>query len=108
MEIIKMINLQKAGDINSKQCKTIIAQIYMTNLTLEDIIEKFHFRQITNENILHKMLEKIIMDNPTIAKQYQQRPERVEKMFIGLLMKETKGQANPIKSINILRSLLKK
>jgi aspartyl-tRNA(Asn)/glutamyl-tRNA(Gln) amidotransferase subunit B len=54
------------------------------------------------------MLKEIIAANPNVTKQYQQRPERVEKMFIGLLMKQTKGQANPIKSINILRSLLKK
>ena len=107
-QIINMINLQKKGDINSKQCKTIIAQIYATDMNLDEIIEKFHFKQITSESVLSKMLKEIIAANPNVTKQYQQRPERVEKMFIGLLMKQTKEQANPIKSINILRSLLKK
>jgi aspartyl-tRNA(Asn)/glutamyl-tRNA(Gln) amidotransferase subunit B len=38
--------------------------------------------------------------------QYIQRPERVEKFFIGLLMRDTKGQANPNVAIDILKKLL--
>lgn len=107
-QIVEMINLQKKGDINSKQCKTIIAQIYATNLSLEEIIKKFNFKQITDENVLKQILKEIIAANPNIANQYKQKPERVEKMFIGLVMKQTKGQANPVITTNILRSLLQK
>ena len=38
--------------------------------------------------------------------QYESRPERVEKFFIGMLMKETKGKANPVVGSKILKELI--
>ncbi len=106
--IIKMIKLLTSGKINSKQAKTIIAEIYKSELEPEEIIEKFGFKQITDKSELTKLLEAIIAKNDNVVKQYKERPERVEKMIIGLLMKDTKGQANPIIATDALRELLKK
>lgn len=107
-EIINMINLIKEGRINSKQAKVVIAEIYSTDQTTTSIIEQHHFKQITDPAEIEKLLTGIIAKNENMVKQYTERPERVEKMMIGLLMKETGGQANPVVSAEVLRKLLKK
>ena len=107
-KIIKMIKILTEGKVNAKQCKTIIAEIYKNNTDPEEVIQKLGFKQITDETELTKMLTDLISKNDNIVKQYDTRPERVEKMILGLLMRDTKGQANPVISTKILRDLLKK
>ena len=40
--------------------------------------------------------------------QYEDRSERVEKFFIGMVMKETNGQANPNVCLEIFIQKIKK
>jgi aspartyl-tRNA(Asn)/glutamyl-tRNA(Gln) amidotransferase subunit B len=101
-----MFRLLDQGKINGKQAKTIFNKIYITNKSPEELINELGFAQITDENTIKKYLLTYIEQNQTMLAQYKERPERVEKFFIGLLMKDTKGQANPIIAINILKSLL--
>ena len=107
-KIIKMIKILTEGKVNAKQCKTIIVEIYKNNTDPEEVIQKLGFKQITDEGELTKLLTDLINKNENIVKQYDTRPERVEKMILGLLMRDTKGQANPVISTKILRELLKK
>lgn len=106
--IIKMIKILIEGKINAKQSKTIIAEIYKSDLGPEEIIKKFGFKQITDEKEIEKILVPIIEKNKDMILKNKDRLERVEKMIIGFLMKETKGQANPIVSNKVLKELLKK
>jgi aspartyl-tRNA(Asn)/glutamyl-tRNA(Gln) amidotransferase subunit B len=102
-----MIKLIQDNKINGKQAKLVIEEIYKNNENIDSIIKKLNLIQITDENSIRDILSNIIKNNPDIVSQYKERPERVEKFIFGLLMKETKGQANPIVAKNILINLLK-
>lgn len=104
--IVKMIKILQAGKINAKQGKTVIAEIYKDNLDPEEIIKKHGFKQITDENEIQKLLLPIIDKNLSMILKNKDRPERVEKMLLGQLMKDTQGQANPVISTDVLRKLL--
>lgn len=104
--VIEMINLIQKEEINSKQSKIIIKEIYNTKKSLNDIINEYGFKQIKDEALIESMLKQYINDNKEIVSQYAQRPERVEKALLGLLMKDTKGQANPNVSMKILKKIL--
>ncbi|GMO14910.1 MAG: Asp-tRNA(Asn)/Glu-tRNA(Gln) amidotransferase subunit GatB [Mycoplasmoidaceae bacterium] len=104
--IIDMINAIKTNVINSKQAKTMIQHIYSTNKSVKDLIKELGFAQITDESIISNILNKYIQSNNELVSQYKERPERVEKFLLGMLMKDTNGQANPIISKKILDSLL--
>lgn len=107
-QIITMLKILKEGKINNKQGKKIILEIYKTNDSVEYIIDKFNFKQITDEKVLNSLLTQIISSNSKLVDEYSLRPERVEKMIIGKLMEKTKGQANPILAMSLLKSILKK
>ncbi|MCQ3908473.1 MAG: hypothetical protein MJ200_02780 [Mycoplasmoidaceae bacterium] len=104
--IIDMIKILNEGKINAKQAKTIIAEIYRDELSPSEIIQKHGFKQITDEGELSKLLNVIVDKNIAIIQKNKDRPERVEKMLLGQLMKETQGQANPVIATKVLRAIL--
>ena len=103
-----MLKILKEGKINNKQGKRIILEIYKTNDLVEHIIDKFNFKQITDEKMLNSLLLQIISSNAKLISEYSLRPEKVEKMIIGKLMETTKGQANPVLAMTLLKNILKK
>lgn len=106
--IIDMIKILAKGNINSKQAKTVIAEIYKDEIDPETIIKKHGFKQIVDANELEKLLRVIVDKNIAMVEKNKDRPERVEKMLLGQLMKETQGQANPVIATNVLRMILNK
>jgi aspartyl-tRNA(Asn)/glutamyl-tRNA(Gln) amidotransferase subunit B len=106
--IVELISLIEKNVINGKQAKVVFEKMYTTNKLPSLLIDELGFKQIIDENLIKNTLQKIIDSNKTMLDQYESRPERIEKMFIGLLMKETKGQANPVIATKILRNLIKK
>jgi aspartyl-tRNA(Asn)/glutamyl-tRNA(Gln) amidotransferase subunit B len=82
--------------------------MYLTNESASQIVDRLGYKQIIDEDFIRTQLQEIINNNHEVVSQYTTRPERVEKMFIGLLMKQTKGQANPILATKILKELLNK
>jgi aspartyl-tRNA(Asn)/glutamyl-tRNA(Gln) amidotransferase subunit B len=107
-KFIKLIKLLQSGKINGKQAKVIFEQIYSSNIEPETLIEKLGFKQIMDEQVISNYFSKYIDANSNMLNEYKTRPERVEKYFIGMLMKDTKGQANPNISMQILKKMLKK
>jgi aspartyl-tRNA(Asn)/glutamyl-tRNA(Gln) amidotransferase subunit B len=102
--LIKYLQSQK---INGKQAKQIFSQL-LTNKTIDELITKLNIKEVSDNSIIEKILLDAIDNNQEIVKQYKERKERVEKFLMGIIMKETKGQANPIIAKNILSKLLKK
>lgn len=107
-ELIKMFDLLIKEEINGKQSKIILEEIYKNRSKIEDIIKKYNMQQIKDEKILLDLILKNIEKNKELCNSYKNRPERVEKTIVGLIMKETNGQANPNITMNILKKELEK
>jgi aspartyl-tRNA(Asn)/glutamyl-tRNA(Gln) amidotransferase subunit B len=103
VELIKLIDKQ---EINNKQAKTIFEKMYSSNESPKSLIEKLNFKQITDPTIIKQHLTNIIKQNTSVVATYKQNPTRVVKLLIGLLMKETQGQANPIVANDVLIELI--
>lgn len=107
-KVIQLIKILAEGRINAKQGKTVIAEIYKDDLDPEVSIKNHNFKQITDSREIEKLLLPIIEKNFAMILKNKDRLERVEKMIVGQLMKETQGQANPVISTNVLRLILEK
>jgi aspartyl-tRNA(Asn)/glutamyl-tRNA(Gln) amidotransferase subunit B len=107
-KIIDMILLIKSNKINAKQGKIIIEHLFTSTKTVSQIIEELGFSQITDASFLYKIVQNILENNKEVIVSNKDRIERIEKFFIGLVMKETKGQANPNIVKNIYDDLIKK
>jgi aspartyl-tRNA(Asn)/glutamyl-tRNA(Gln) amidotransferase subunit B len=103
---IAMLRLLINQEINGKQAKTIFEKMYNSSKDASSLIKELGFEQIKDPTLIENYLTKYLELNKEMVAQYKERPERVEKFFIGLLMRDTKGQANPNVAIELLKKLL--
>ena len=60
----------------------------------KQIIKDLGMTQITDENVLRPMVVKLIEDNMDTVEEYK-KGRNVFNFFVGQIMKQTKGTANP-------------
>ena len=104
--ITKLLTLLKSEEINGKQAKIIFPEMLDDNKGPDIIMKEKNFIQIKDEKVLEELLNKIIDKNPNMLEQYDNRKERVLKYYLGMLMAETKGQANPKTSNEVLIKII--
>ncbi len=103
----ELINLIKSGTISGKIAKEIFPEMLKENKKPAQIVKEKNLVQITDTSEIEKIVEKILSNNQGQVKQFQSGEEKVFGFFVGQVMKETKGKANP-KAVNeILREKLK-
>ncbi|MFA6994946.1 MAG: Asp-tRNA(Asn)/Glu-tRNA(Gln) amidotransferase subunit GatB [Patescibacteria group bacterium] len=90
--------------INSSTGQSILEKMYWEGGDPTDIMEALGLQQMNNENELEEAVKKIITNNPAQLEQYRQGKTTVLQFFVGQVMAETKGKANP----KIVRELLEK
>lgn len=106
-ELKELIRLNDEGELSSKQVKEIILNINEEKINLEKFIKKHNIKQISDEKELTKIIKEILNKNEEKVSEYKNGNEKIKKFFIGIIMKETKGKCNPIKTNEILDKLLK-
>ena len=93
--LAKLINLIDSGTISGKIAKDIFPEMISTGKDPEIIIKEKDLVQITDVSSLENMVEKIIESHQDEVKQFLDGKEKVLGFFVGQIMKETKGKANP-------------
>lgn len=102
----KLINLIKAGTISGKIAKEIFAIMLNDNSDPELIVKDKNLIQISDTPEIESIIKKIIDANPEQVQEYLAGKEKVFGFFVGQVMKESKGKANPKLVNEILRKVL--
>lgn len=104
-----MINLFATDKITSRGVKDMLklSMTTMTELDPELYAKVNGLVQQNNADDLKPVVEKILADNPTVVEEYKAGKESVIQFFLGQIMKETKGSANPKMCMELLKELLK-
>ena len=92
------------GTISKKIAKTILAAIWETGRNADEIINEQGLVQIQDENLLEEVITKVIESNTKQVEDFKNGKDKLFGFFVGQVMKETQGKANP-KAVN---DLLKK
>lgn len=93
--------------INSSAGQKILEKMYWEGGDPEDIMKKLGLEQIDNSETLEKAVKKIISNNPLQADEYKKGKITLIQFFIGQVMAETRGKANPEIVKKLLEKLLK-
>lgn len=67
----------------------------------ETIVKEKNLLQVTDSSEIEKIVKKVIEDNPEETKRYKNGEVKLLGFFVGKVMKESKGKANP-KTVNEL------
>ncbi|MCZ7608769.1 MAG: hypothetical protein M5U17_01255 [Ignavibacterium sp.] len=101
-----MINLIKEGIISSKIAKEVFAEMLNNNSDPETIVKERNLVQISNPEELSEIIKQITAKHPEQVSDYKSGKEKVFGFFIGQIMKETKGKANPKLVNDLLKQIL--
>jgi len=94
--------------ISSKQAKEIFERMWMNKEKPQEIIENEGLEQISDLGELNKIVDNIIKNNYKSVEDYQSGKTKLLGFFVGQVMKETQGRANPKIVNKLLKEKLKK
>ena len=96
------------GIISNKQGKVVLEKMWNTSKTPREIIDSEGISQESNENEINKLVDKVLENHYKSVEEYMKGKDKLFGFFIGEVMKESKGKANPKIVNKILRERLKK
>ncbi len=94
--------------ISGKIAKQVFDAMWQGQETADQIIESQGLKQITDTGAIEAIIDKIIADNPGQVEQYLSGKDKVFGFFVGQVMKEMQGKANPTEVNKILKLKLKR
>jgi aspartyl-tRNA(Asn)/glutamyl-tRNA(Gln) amidotransferase subunit B len=101
-----LLKLVEKGAISATAAKMVFGEMVATGKDPEVIIKEKGLVQISDAGALEAVAQEIIAANPKEAADFKAGKTKVLGFFVGQLMKETKGQANPQLANEIFRKLL--
>jgi len=106
-----MIKRIKDNTISSNIAKQVFEAMVNSEGTADEIIENKGLKQVTDSGAIEKLVDDVIAKNPDQVKQYQEAPEEKQGkligFFVGQIMKQSKGKANPQQVNQLLQEKLK-
>ena len=99
-----LVALIQDNTISGKIAKDVFAEMYQTGKDADKIVDEKGLKQITDTGAIEKIIDAIIAANPDNVAGYRAGKDKLFGFFVGQVMKETGGKANPA----IINDLLKK
>jgi len=90
-----MLKLIDEGIISSKMAKDVFEKMFKTGKDASRIVKESGITQITDENELIKIVDKVINENPKSVEDFNQGKENALNYLVGQVMRYTKGRAKP-------------
>jgi aspartyl-tRNA(Asn)/glutamyl-tRNA(Gln) amidotransferase subunit B len=106
-DIAKLNNYIGDGKISMKQAKEILSESWESSVSVDQIIKKNNIEQISDPDLLTNVVQKLLEMHPKEVQDYKNGKEKLMGFFVGQIMKETQGKANPKILNQVLIKLLK-
>ena len=100
----KLLSLLEKGKISNNIAKSLVVEILKTGEDAEKLVEKKGLSVLSDENAILEIVKKVLENNKSQVEAYKSGKDKLFGFFVGQVMKETKGRANPA----MLNELLKK
>jgi aspartyl-tRNA(Asn)/glutamyl-tRNA(Gln) amidotransferase subunit B len=93
--LAEMITLIEKGTISNAIAKKIIVSLLENGGSAKKVVEEQGLSVISDESSLKETVKKILAANPGEVEKYKSGKPQLFGFFVGQVMKETKGRANP-------------
>lgn len=103
--LVDMLSNQK---MSSKIFKEILPDILESDLSIEEILKLKNITLMSDTNELEDIVKKVLSENQNSVNDYKSGKQNALKYLMGMIMKETKGSANPKIVNDLLLDLLSK
>jgi aspartyl-tRNA(Asn)/glutamyl-tRNA(Gln) amidotransferase subunit B len=96
----------EGGEITAASGKKVFEKMFETGKSAEEIIASEGLAQISDAGSIETVARQVVTKSPENVAKYKSGNEGVFKFFVGQVMKETRGQANPQIVNEILKRVL--
>lgn len=107
VQLGELLELIGSGEISNSQGKTVLEELFAHGGSAREIIERRGFTLIQDESVLQNAVEQVLCKHHGLVDRYLAGEERLFGFFMGQVMAQTRGQAEPGVVKKLLVSLLK-
>jgi aspartyl-tRNA(Asn)/glutamyl-tRNA(Gln) amidotransferase subunit B len=103
-DLAELLKLVDEGTISGKIAKTVFEEMARSGRTPRQIVEEQGLVQISDSSAIDDIVSGILAANPEEVQAYKSGKTKLLGFFVGQVMRETRGQANP----KLVNEILKK
>jgi aspartyl-tRNA(Asn)/glutamyl-tRNA(Gln) amidotransferase subunit B len=104
--LAELIGKMDSGEITAATGKKVFARMFETGKAPTEVITEEGYAQISDTGEIERIARAIVAKNAGNVAKYRSGNEGVFKFFVGQVMRETRGQANPQAVNDILKRIL--
>ena len=104
--LAELLELEDTGVISNKIAKAVFEEMAVTNEPAKAIVEKKGLVQVSDVAAIEKIVQTILDSNPKEVAAYTNGKTKLMGFFVGQVMRETKGKADPKVVNKLLREKL--
>jgi len=94
------------GTLSGKLAKTLFETLWEEGGDVDTLIEEKGLKQLTDDDAILKIIEKVLEESPQQLQEYRSGKERLLGYFVGQVMQKTQGKANPQQVNDLLKKML--
>ncbi len=94
-KLAELVSLVDDGTLSTRLAKEVFTEMAKTGQSAPEIVGARGLEQVSDKGTLEPLIDALIARNPDKADAYRGGKTGLLGFFVGQLMKETKGQANP-------------
>ena len=103
-----IIKLVDAGTINTSTGKSLIEKVEDTGQAPSEIVEAEGLGKVSDEEAIREIVAAVIENNPDQVATYKSGKTTIIGWFVGQVMKQSRGKADPQLTRTMLEELLSK
>ncbi len=100
----QLLDLMEDNTISSKIAKDVFAMMVETGKSAPAIVEEKGLKQVTDTGAIEAVIDAVIAANPAQVADYRSGKDKLFGFFVGQVMKQSGGKANP----DIVNEILKR
>ncbi len=104
--LAQIVGMVERGDITTNTGKELLERVDESGRSPQDIVEAEGLAQVSDEAALGRIAAEIVRANPEQVATYKSGKATVIGWFVGQVMRETQGKANPQAVKKVLQDLL--
>jgi aspartyl-tRNA(Asn)/glutamyl-tRNA(Gln) amidotransferase subunit B len=104
--LVRLVALIDSGSISGKIAKEVFEEMIASGATADEIVERKGLAQLSDPARIRESAVKVLAASGPQVEQYRAGKTSLFGFFVGQLMKETRGKANPEIANRVLHELL--
>jgi len=94
-ELAEMLKMIDVGEISGKIAKEILPELLSKGGSPKQLVKDRGLGMIGDPKVIEEIIDKLILNHPNEVESFRAGKKKLLGFFVGQLMKETKGKADP-------------